>query len=184
MMDLNSARQLGFFDPGHFAATSQSLTSLAPTVSTPITPNGSQAFQPTDYVQQLRHQQQEAAQWDFTPDSALSTTAPTALDDAIGGQTLATVDISTRSPMASEQSPFDPQRTRQTLWTRTPSMRDRDGHDRKRPRIAPDTTPFESIDYWLHFDNEQEIVGQASRNDNQTTPATSMGPGRSSSQHG
>lgn len=45
--------------------------------------------------------------------------------------------------------------SRPTIPLRPP--RSRDGHERKRSRIA-DTTPFDSPDYWIQFDNDESLA--------------------------
>jgi len=45
---------------------------------------------------------------------------------------------------------------RQILPTRTPRVRD--GHERKRSKLSTDATPFDSVDYWIQFDNEDHLA--------------------------
>lgn len=34
------------------------------------------------------------------------------------------------------------------------------GHERKRTKLSTDTTPFDNVDYWIQFDNEDGGVGE------------------------
>lgn len=36
--------------------------------------------------------------------------------------------------------------------------RSRDGHEKKRSRLGSDATPFDSVDYWIQFDNEDSLA--------------------------
>ncbi|KAK5662024.1 hypothetical protein OQA88_10136 [Cercophora sp. LCS_1] len=45
---------------------------------------------------------------------------------------------------------------RPTLPMRAP--RSRDGHERKRSRLSTDATPFDSVDYWIQFDNDEALA--------------------------
>lgn len=45
---------------------------------------------------------------------------------------------------------------RQILPTRPP--RSKTGHERKRSKLSTDVTPFDSVDYWIQFDNEEGLA--------------------------
>ncbi|KAK0743136.1 hypothetical protein B0T18DRAFT_328731 [Schizothecium vesticola] len=57
--------------------------------------------------------------------------------------------------------------------------RSRDGHERKRSRIADTTTPFDSVDYWIQFDNDESLADVSERSDllRHDTKRTSMAQG-------
>ncbi len=59
-------------------------------------------------------------------------------------------------PTASPTVPDSPTAARTILRTRAP--RTREGHERKRSRLGSGVTPYDSIDYWLEFDNEERIA--------------------------
>ncbi|KAL8418754.1 hypothetical protein RB594_002096 [Gaeumannomyces avenae] len=62
------------------------------------------------------------------------------------------------------QRPLYSQGPRQILPTRT-SNPARDRHDRKRSKLSTDATPFDSVDYWLQFDNNEEGIPEDSAAD-------------------
>ncbi|EJT80122.1 hypothetical protein GGTG_00126 [Gaeumannomyces tritici R3-111a-1] len=62
------------------------------------------------------------------------------------------------------QRPLYSQGPRQILPTRT-SNPARDRHDRKRSKLSTDATPFDSVDYWLQFDNNEEGIPEESAAD-------------------
>ncbi|KAK1767720.1 helix-loop-helix DNA-binding domain-containing protein [Phialemonium atrogriseum] len=43
----------------------------------------------------------------------------------------------------------------QVLPTRTARLRD--GHERKRSKLSTEANPFDSVDYWIQFDNEESL---------------------------
>ena len=68
---------------------------------------------------------------------------------------------------------------RQILPTRT-SNPARDRHDRKRSKLSTDATPFDSVDYWLQFDNNEEGAQEEPAADSATkaeAQGTSAKPG-------
>lgn len=74
------------------------------------------------------------------------------------GQTPSTglTSISPLAPSLSQQS-FYVGQSRPALPMRAP--RTREGHERKRSRMSTDPAPFESVDYWIQFDNEESFSG-------------------------
>ncbi|KAK1836668.1 hypothetical protein QBC39DRAFT_387651 [Podospora conica] len=66
--------------------------------------------------------------------------------------------------------------SRPTIPLRPP--RSRDAHERKRSRIA-DTTPFDSVDYWIQFDNDESLADVSEGSDllrHDTKPKAGPGP--------
>lgn len=59
------------------------------------------------------------------------------------------------NPSSSARSSMYSQ-SRQILPTRAP--RAREGHERKRSRLSTDATPFDSVDYWIQFDDEEPLA--------------------------
>jgi len=52
------------------------------------------------------------------------------------------------SATAGQPRPAIPMRT----------SKSREGHQRKRSRIGSDATPFDSVDYWIDFDKEDNLA--------------------------
>lgn len=53
--------------------------------------------------------------------------------------------------------------------TRTPKPPSREKPERKRSKLSTDSTPFDSVDYWLQFDNEGTIPEETSAEAGATT---------------
>ncbi|KAK3381517.1 helix-loop-helix DNA-binding domain-containing protein [Podospora didyma] len=81
-------------------------------------------------------------------------TAPTAMSLESLAQGSATTGLTSLSPnpaMASRQSIYGGQ-PRPGLPTRTHGLGDR--HERKRSKLGTDPAPFDSVDYWMQFDDD------------------------------
>lgn len=55
---------------------------------------------------------------------------------------------SARSSMSGHKRPVLPAR----------APRSKSGHERKRSKLSTEATPFDSVDYWIDFDNEEELA--------------------------
>ncbi|KAK3937875.1 helix-loop-helix DNA-binding domain-containing protein [Diplogelasinospora grovesii] len=92
--------------------------------------------------------------------SGLPSTAPTTMSLDSFAQASASTGLTSMSRNSSSTSRpssmyTNSEHSRPILPTRPP--RTRDGHERKRSRLATDTTPFDSVDYWIQFDNEEGL---------------------------
>lgn len=99
--------------------------------------------------------------WDpagLNVDSGLGSpsSAPTSLSFESFGQSAPTT-TKAQSPTRSQQ-PFG-QGSRVILPPRPPKSKA--GHERKRTKLSTETTPFDNVDYWIQFDNDEGAVGEA-----------------------
>lgn len=39
--------------------------------------------------------------------------------------------------------------------------RSKAGHERKRTKLSTESTPFDNVDYWIQFDNEEDVEAEA-----------------------
>ncbi|KAH8745365.1 hypothetical protein F5883DRAFT_587482 [Diaporthe sp. PMI_573] len=98
--------------------------------------------------------------WD---DSAMDTAGPVSLSAtqttlSLGSfsQAAANTPLMDMSPNPSTPSrPSVLGQSRQISTPRRPRARDR--HGRKRLRLSTDSTPFNSVDYWIQFDNDNPL---------------------------
>ncbi len=65
--------------------------------------------------------------------------------------------MSSGLPSAPQPSSAYGEQRRPSLPLRAP--RAREGHERKRSRLSSDASPFDSVDYWIQFDNEDALAG-------------------------
>ena len=79
-------------------------------------------------------------------------TAPTSLSLGSFQQASARNSLSDPSPATPSRQSSYSQSSRQILPTRAP--RQRTGNERKRSRLSTDSTPFDSVDYWIQFDDD------------------------------
>lgn len=99
--------------------------------------------------------------WDaagLNVDSGLGSpsSAPTSLSFESYGQSAPTT-TKAQSPTRS-QHPFS-QGSRVILPPRPPKSKA--GHERKRTKLSTETTPFDNVDYWIQFDNDEGAAGEA-----------------------
>lgn len=166
-MDPNALRQLGFFtvpnsqvrsfqDAGEVLASSSSFSSATDT---------EQTVNPVDQTFNLTDGQSNPSSslWDANTVtraqgvSNTSSTAPTSLSLDFLLQPPSPVEQgrgSMKQPSSARSSVSG--QTRQILPTRPP--RTRDGHERKRSKLSTEATPFDSLDYWMQFDNEDSLA--------------------------
>lgn len=103
--------------------------------------------------------------WDIpglNVDSALgspSTTVPTSLSFESFGQTTTSVP----KPQPSRSQQMIGQGSRVILPPRPPKSKAR--HERKRTKLSTETTPFDNVDYWIQFDNEEGAAGEGGNSD-------------------
>ncbi|CAK7198543.1 hypothetical protein SEUCBS139899_001206 [Sporothrix eucalyptigena] len=63
---------------------------------------------------------------------------------------------------ASSLNPYSPIMSTSSMFSQnprsiiSPRASRRDGHERKRSRLNTETTPFDSVDYWIQFDQDQQ----------------------------
>jgi hypothetical protein len=166
-MDPNTLRQLGFFTvPNNQVQSLQdAATSLAS--PSPFSPANEtdQTVNPIDQTFGLRDGQSDPSSpfWDTTTSAGVQgvsntvTAAPASLSldfllqpDPPSDQDRSSV----RRPTSARSSVSGTHR--QILPTRPP--RTRDGHERKRSKLSTEATPFDSLDYWMQFDNEDSLA--------------------------
>lgn len=167
-MDPNALRQLGFFTGPNSQV--QSCSARAARIGLPLSfcsaTDTNQTVNPVDQTFGLIDGQpdQSSSLWDtnaVTRDQGLSNIEPTApsslsLDLMFQPSSAAEQEeggsvrqsSSTRSSVSSQ--------FRQTLPTRPP--RKRDGHERKRSKLSTEATPFDSVDYWMQFDDQEVLA--------------------------
>lgn len=66
---------------------------------------------------------------------------------------------SAKPPQSRQQQVFG-QGSRVILPPRPPKSKT--GHERKRTKLSTESTPFDNVDYWLQFDNEEGAAAEAS----------------------
>jgi hypothetical protein len=84
-----------------------------------------------------------------------SSGAPSLSLDSLAPSTAAS--LNNYSPAMSSPSVFG-QNPRPIISPRL--QRARDGHERKRSRLNTESTPFDSVDYWIQFDQDQQLQQQ------------------------
>lgn len=99
--------------------------------------------------------------WDaagLNVDSALGSpsSAPTTLSFESFGQSIPTNTTKVQPP-ARSQHPFG-QSSRVILPPRPPKSKA--GHERKRTKLSTESTPFDNVDYWIQFDNDEGASGE------------------------
>lgn len=99
--------------------------------------------------------------WDIAGlnvDSAMGSpsTAPTSLSFESFAQTAPAA----AKPQQSRPQQMFGQGSRVILPPRPPKSKT--GHERKRTKLSTESTPFDNVDYWLQFDNEEGATGEAS----------------------
>ena len=168
-MDPDALRQLGFFtvpnnqvqsfqDPASVLTSPSSFSSATDTEQT-VNPVD-QSFGLTD-----GQPAQPGSLWDTNPvtssrDQGLANrgqAAPSSLslDFLLQPNSPSEQDrASVRQPSSGRSSVSG--QHRQILPTRPP--RTRDGHERKRSKLSTDATPFDSVDYWMQFDNDDGLA--------------------------
>lgn len=100
--------------------------------------------------------------WDMTGlnvDSGLGSpsSAPTSLSFESFAQP-ATPAVN--KPQQSRPQQMSGQGSRVILPPRPPKSKT--GHERKRTKLSTESTPFDNVDYWLQFDNEEGAAAEAS----------------------
>lgn len=130
--------------------------------------SGTDAAQPGDLEdQQQRHfnsagsTSSTANLWDLAGlnvNSALGSpsSAPTSLSFESFGQS--PPNAAKSNPPSRSQQPFA-QASRVILPPRSPKSKI--GHERKRTKLSTESTPFDNVDYWIQFDNEEGAVREA-----------------------
>ncbi|KAF3762009.1 hypothetical protein M406DRAFT_65051 [Cryphonectria parasitica EP155] len=98
--------------------------------------------------------------WDTTGlnvESALGSpsSVPTSLSFDSFGQT---ATPATGRPQQSRSQQAGGQGTRVILPPRAPKPKS--GHERKRTKLSTESTPFDNVDYWIQFDNEEGVAGE------------------------
>ncbi|KAH8887534.1 HLH-domain-containing protein [Thozetella sp. PMI_491] len=98
--------------------------------------------------------------WDDLTADAVGPTSPSTAPTTLSFGSLAQASGSSaltdpNSPAPSRPSSYGGQ-SRQILPTRAP--RQRAGHERKRSKLSTDSTPFDSVDYWIQFDNDESAL--------------------------
>lgn len=166
-MDPNALRQLGFFtvpnsqvqsfqDAANVLASSSSISSAT---------DNEQTVNPVDQTFNLADGQSDPSSslWDTNTVSRdqgvsnTSSTVPTSLSLDFLLQSTSPGEQGRGSMKQPASSRSSVSGHRQILPTRPP--RTRDGHERKRSKLSTEATPFDSLDYWMQFDNEDALAG-------------------------
>jgi hypothetical protein len=165
-MDPNALRQLGFFTVPNSQV--QSFQDAAGVLASPSSfgsaADPEQTVNPVDQTFGLTEGQsnQSSSLWDtntVTRGQAISNTTSTvppslSLDFLLHPSSPVQQDRgSVREPTSALSSVSG--QNRKILPTRPP--RTRDGHERKRSKLSTEATPFDSVDYWMQFDNEDSV---------------------------
>ncbi|CAK7274780.1 hypothetical protein SEPCBS119000_006349 [Sporothrix epigloea] len=73
------------------------------------------------------------------------------------------ISLDSLAPSTGSLNPYSPMISTSSMFSQNPRSiisprvsRTRDGHERKRSRLNTETTPFDSVDYWIQFDQEQQ----------------------------
>lgn len=124
-----------------------------------------QTINPVDQPFHTASSAQQPSIWDtagLNVDAGLAvspSTAPTSLSLDSVTQPSTVTGMTNLSPDFSSTSrpPAQPQgvQSRPMLAARGP--RARDGHERKRSRLSMDSTPLDSVDYWIDFDKDENL---------------------------
>lgn len=137
-MDQNTLRQLGFFTvPNSQVQSPQDAAGVlaSPSSIWSATDSG-QTGNPVDQTFNFADGQSDPSSslWDTNP----ATRNSSSLNQSASG----------RSSAAGQN--------RQILPTRPPKTRD--GHERKRSKLSTEATPFDSVDYWMQFDDAEAFA--------------------------
>ena len=164
-MDPNALRQLGFFTvPNSQVQSFQDAADLlvSPSSFSSAT-DTEQTVNPVDQSFNLDgRSNQSSSLWDTSPvtrdqgTSNPSATAPTSLslDFLLQPNSPGEADRGSNNQPQSSRSSVSGHR--QILPTRPPKTRE--GHERKRSKLSTEATPFDSVDYWMQFDNEESLA--------------------------
>lgn len=98
--------------------------------------------------------------WDITGlnvDSGLG--SPSSAPTNMSFETFAQSSPTTPKPQQARSQPMFGQGSRVILPPRPPKSKT--GHERKRTKLSTESTPFDNVDYWLQFDNEEGAQGDA-----------------------
>ncbi|CAK7214203.1 hypothetical protein SCUCBS95973_002058 [Sporothrix curviconia] len=72
------------------------------------------------------------------------------------------LSLDSLAPSTGSLNPYSPMMSTSSMFSQnprsiiSPRVSRRDGHERKRSRLNTETTPFDSVDYWIQFDQEQQ----------------------------
>jgi len=170
-MDPDALRQLGFFTvPNNQVQSFQDAASVLTSPSSfSSATDTEQTVNPVDQTFGLTDGQpgsQSGSLWDPNPNPV------TSRDQGLANRGAAAPSSLSLDFLLQPNSPSDQDRAslrqpssgrssvsgqhRQILPTRPP--RTRDGHERKRSKLSTDATPFDSVDYWMQFDNDDGLA--------------------------
>lgn len=135
--------------------------------------NASQTGGDLNGQQQRRFDPAAAAAAGGTSPQSLWDMTGLSVDSSLGSPPSAATNMSfdtfaQTSPTTPKPQPSRPQQTfgqgsRVILPPRPPKSKA--GHERKRTKLSTESTPFDNVDYWLQFDNEEGAQGDAGSSD-------------------
>lgn len=162
-MDSNQLRHLEFFSvPNNQVRASQDVPGLFSSSSRWATDND-QTVNPVDQTFDLTGTtgNQLSSMWDM---NALAADPGAAGSSSTGPGSLSLESFAQSSPSTAPTSlSMNPAMARQSMLGQsgqalpTRTARLRDGHERKRSKLSTETNPFDSVDYWIQFDNEESL---------------------------
>jgi hypothetical protein len=151
-MDSNPLRHLEFFSVpnNQVRAFQDAFTMSALLLSTGAAANPDQTVNPVDQSFNLAgaSSAQSSTNWDGSASLIMDAGASDSPSTTPTGLFLDSFAQTVVSTVGAPSRPIMPTRASKT----------REGHERKRPKLSTNATPFDNVDYWIQFDNDESLT--------------------------